>query len=99
MKTAIINIKTKPIVKTQAQQIAEEMGFGLSTLINGFLNQLIKTRRVEFSTYPKEEPSEFMIKALKEAEEDVKEGRVSPRFDNTKEAIAWLRKESKKYAN
>ena len=99
MKTAIINIKTKPMVKTRAQKVAEEMGFGLSTLINGFLNTLIKTKTVTFTALPKEEPSEFMIQALKEAEEDVKAERVSPRFDNAKDALAWLHKESKKYAD
>ena len=99
MKTAVIHFKTKPIIKTRAQKVADELGFGLSALLNGFLNQLIKTKTIEFSAYPKEEPNEFMIKALKEAEEDLKKGRVSPNFDNAHDAIAWLHKESKKYAN
>lgn len=47
----------------------------------------------------KEEPSEYMIKALEESERDMKEGRVSPIFDNTKDATAWLKDENRKYKN
>ena len=99
MKTAVINIKTTPTVKTRASKIANELGFGLSSLINGFLNTLIKTKTVEFTAIPKETPNAFMIQALKEAENDIKHNRVSPAFDNAEDAIAYLDKESKKYAN
>ena len=99
MKTAVINIKTTPIVKTRASKVARDLGFGLSSLINGFLNTLIKTKTVEFTTLTKEEPSAFMIQALKEAEDDIKHGRVSHAFDNAKDAITYLHKESKKYAD
>lgn len=95
MKTAIINIKTTPIIKTRASKIAKELGFGLSSLINGFLNTLIKTKTVEFTAIPKEEPNTFMIQALKEAEESPS----SPAFDNAHDAIAWLENPKRKYAN
>ena len=99
MKTAIINIKTEPIIKLRAQKIAQEMGLALGSLINGFLHNLIKTKRVEFTAYKHEEPSEFMIKAMEEAIEDEINDRVSPAFDNAKEAGTWLDKEAKKYAD
>ena len=51
MKTAIINVKTKPITKARAQKVADELGFGLSTLINGFLNQLIKVNIITSSLH------------------------------------------------
>lgn len=95
MKTAVINIKTTPLVKSRAQVVAQELGFALSSLINGFLNTLIKTKTVEFTAIKKEEPSAFMIKALKEAEVSP----TSPTFNTAKEAIDWLNQESKKYAN
>lgn len=95
MKTAIINIKTTPIVKTRASKVARELGFGLSSLINGFLNTLIKTKTVKFTALPKEEPNEFMVHALKEAEASPS----SPAFDDAEKAIEYLHKESKKYAN
>ena len=99
MKTAVINIKTDTKTKDQAKKVAEELGFSLSSLANAYFRTLIKTKEVHFSVNPQEEPSEYMIQALKEAEEDKKAGRVSPRFDNAKDAIKWLKKETKKYAS
>ena len=49
MNTAVINIKTNAKVKSQAQKIASDLGFSLSSLINGYLNQLIKTKTIHFS--------------------------------------------------
>ncbi len=99
MKTAIINIKTEPIVKLRAQKIAQEMGLALGSLINGFLFILINTRRAEFTAYAHEEPSEFMIKAMEEAIADEINNKASTVFDNSKDEAAWLYKEAKKYAN
>lgn len=90
MNTAVINIKVDPKVKKKAQGVASDLGFSLSALINGYLRSLIKTKSVHFSLNEKEEPSEYLIKALKESEEDRKAGRVSPSFDNAKDAIKWL---------
>ncbi len=89
MGTAVINIRTDAKVKSQAQKIAAELGISLSALINGFIRNLVRTKRVEFDLV-EERPNEYMIKALKESEEDFKAERVSPAFDNTEDAIAWL---------
>ena len=72
MNTAVINIKTEPQVKKKAQVVAEEMGISLSSLINGFLRHLIKTKTVTFTA--REEPSPWLIQALKESKEDIKRG-------------------------
>jgi len=74
MNTAVINIKTEPQVKKQAQVVAEKMGISLSSLINGFLRHLIKTKTVTFTA--REDPSPWLIQALKESREDIKAGRV-----------------------
>jgi len=74
MNTAVINIKTEPQVKKQAQVVAEKMGISLSSLINGFLRHVIKTKTVTFTA--REEPSPWLIKALKESREDIKAGRL-----------------------
>lgn len=97
MNTAVINIKVEPTVKKKAQKVAHDLGLSLSGLINGYLKQLIRTKTAVFSL--KEEPSEYMIQSLKEAEDDIKEGYVSPDFDNAKDAIAWLCNLKAKYAN
>lgn len=96
--TAIINIRTEPALKTQAQEIAANLGFSLSSLVNAFLKQLIRTKTVSFSA-DVEEPSDYLIQALKESEADRKAGQTSPTFDNANNAIAWLNNPNRKYAN
>ena len=98
MNTTVINIKTDPQVKKQAQSVAAELGISLSGLINGFLKDLIKTKTVKFSAND-EIPSEYMIKALKESERDIKRGRISPAFNNIDEEIAWLNNPNARYEN
>jgi addiction module RelB/DinJ family antitoxin len=95
MNTTVINIRTQPDEKKAAQQVAEDLGMNLSVLINGFLKNLIKTKTI--SLVDSEEPSQYLIDSIKEAEEDIKNGRVSPLFENANEAIAWLNDKDKKY--
>ena len=90
MNTAVVNIKVNPLVKKQAQKVAEELGLSLSSLINAFLRQLVKTKTVTFSA-TSEEPTEYLLRALKESKEDIKTGRVVS-FDNAGKAIAYLDK-------
>lgn len=97
MNTAVINIKTNPSTKTRAQEIAKELGFSLSALINGYLRHLVKTKTVHFTT--KEEPSKWLIKVLKENKKDIKKGKVSPAFENVDDAIAWLDDPNARYQN
>lgn len=88
MNTAVINIKTDPEVKVKAQKLAEQMGFSLSALINGYLRHFTRTKTVHF-TMKDEVPSEYLIKAIKEAEADRKAGRYRS-FSKAKDAIEWL---------
>ncbi|MEK7110149.1 MAG: type II toxin-antitoxin system RelB/DinJ family antitoxin [Patescibacteria group bacterium] len=95
MNTTVINIRTQPDVKKAAQQVAEDLGMNLSVLINGFLKNLIKTKTINLNS--SEEPSEYLINSIREAKEDIKNGEVSPLFENADEAIAWLNDKDKKY--
>lgn len=99
MNTTTINIKADPKVKLQAQKIAAELGLTLSGVLNGFLKQFVRTKKVQFSLEENETPSPYLIQALKEAEEDRKNGWVSPGFDKAEDAIAWLHDPERKYAN
>lgn len=97
MNTAVINIRTDLGLKSAAQRVAEELGFSISSLVNAYLKQLVKTKTIYFSAA--EEPSDYLIKAMKEAESDRREGGVSPSFDNARDAIKWLNSSlKKKYA-
>lgn len=89
MQTAVVNVKVDPKVKKQAQKVAEELGLSLSALINGYLKRLIRTKTVTFST--SEEPTEYLIEALKESRADIKAGRVLS-FNDGEEAVSYLNK-------
>lgn len=90
MNYAVVVTKLDPQTKKEAQETAAKLGMPLSVIIKAFLKQFIKTKTVEFSARDEEKPSEYLIKAIKQAERDLKAGRASPTFDNAKDAIAWL---------
>jgi len=96
MNTAVINIKIQPSLKKEAMRVADDFGLSLSALINGLLKQVVRTKTVTFNA--NEEPSDYLVKALKESKEDIKNGRVSPAFNNAEDAIKWLESPKKKYA-
>jgi addiction module RelB/DinJ family antitoxin len=88
MNTAVINIRTSKTLKTQAQQVAEGLGFSLSTLITAYLKQLTKDKTVYFSLVD-EVPNRTLVAALKQAEADRKTGRAK-RFDSKQAALDYL---------
>ena len=79
MQTAVINLRVEPETKEKAQKLARQLGLNLSAVIEGFLAQFIRTKTVHFSL--KEEPSEYMLQALKESKEDIKAGIPKSRRD------------------
>lgn len=97
MNTAIVNIKIDPVTKTHAQEVADQLGFSLGSLIKAFVKQLVREKRVSFSL--SEEPSGYLMHAITESKKDKEKGFVSPEFDNTEDAIKWLDSPLKKYEN
>lgn len=97
MNSAVINIRTDPVLKIQTQQLADELGLGITSLINGLLRHAVRTRTVTFAA--REDPSDFLIESLKKSRADIKAGRVSPAFSNTGAAVKWLKSSKKKYAH
>lgn len=97
MQTAVVSIKVDPDVKKEAQKVAEELGFSLSAVLTGFIKTFIREKSINFSLEPKY--SDYFIKSMKESEENVKNGFVSPSFDNAEDAIAWLDNPRRKYVN
>ncbi|MEK7186275.1 MAG: type II toxin-antitoxin system RelB/DinJ family antitoxin [Patescibacteria group bacterium] len=92
MNYAVVTTKVDPQVKIEAQKIAGELGMPLSVVIKAFLKQLIRTKSLEFSARS-EEPSEYLIKTIKQALQDRKEGKASPVFNTGKEAVKWLERQ------
>lgn len=92
MQTTAIYVRTDPEIKTKAQKVAKELGFSLSSLMNAWLRQLIKTKTITFSTVD-ETPNVYLKSLMRQAKEDLKAGKASPSFDNAKDAIAYLAKQ------
>ena len=97
MNTAIVNIKVDPKTKKEAQKVAEELGVSLSSLIKAYLKEIIRTKTVTFSA-ASEEPSEWLIKTLRESEADRMAGRVGS-FESVDDAIGHLDKMIKNEEN
>lgn len=94
MSTAVVNVKVNTVLKREAMKVAENLGFTLSGVVNAYLKQLVRTKKVDFSLVS-EIPSDYMIKAMREAEQDVKNGRVVS-FKNGKDALDYLHKMARK---
>lgn len=89
MKTTIINIKTEPQIKANAQMIANDLGISLSAIINAYLNQLVKTKEVYFSLAPR--MSSKLENLLDKVESDIRENKnLSKTFSTKKEVEDYL---------
>jgi addiction module RelB/DinJ family antitoxin len=72
MKT-VLNIKTDSEVKTRAQEVAQEIGLPLSTVVNAYLKEFIRDQSVRFSVEPQVRPKVGQM--LARAHEDMKHKR------------------------
>ncbi len=97
MNTAVINIKTQPETKIKAQLVAKELGLNLSSIINAYLTQLIKTKTVAFSV--REEPTKYLLEMLKQSRKEIKTGKISRSFSKASDAIGYLDKMIKNEKN
>lgn len=94
MKT-VLNIKTDKDVKEEAQKLARELGVPLSTIVNVYLKQFIRTKEFTFSLARQMSPE--LERTLEQAERDYAKGRnISPAFSDAKSALGWLDRELKK---
>lgn len=90
MNATSIHIKIESDIKTQAQKTAEELGLSLSAVMKALLKQFIRTQRLSVGL--EEEPSAYMIEALKESDKEHEEGNTSPSFANAEDSFKWLDK-------
>ena len=89
MVKTLINIKADPKVKEKAQKVARELGMPLSTIINAYLGQLIRTKEVHFSVEGVLKPS--VKKRLDRLMKEAKKGKnLSPAFSDVKKMDAYL---------
>ncbi len=85
----ILNIKTDVSIKKKARKAASEIGVPLSTLVNAFLRQLARDKRISFSAG--ERPSAYLQKAIEEAKNDLAEGKIKGPFNSMDALIKSLR--------
>ena len=89
MKTAIINIKTDGYVKMQAQKLAKELGFSLSSVVTASLKQFIRTQEVHVST--KKTMTPYLEGVLSEVTKDIKAKKnLSKKFSHGKDMDTYL---------
>lgn len=74
MAQTVINFKTDSKLKAEAKKVLDGMGLNFSIAINNYLRTLIAERKVEF-TEP-EIPNARLRKAIKEADEEYKSGKL-----------------------
>ncbi|MDR0840144.1 MAG: type II toxin-antitoxin system RelB/DinJ family antitoxin [Christensenellaceae bacterium] len=73
-KTAVINVRTEPDIKAQAESLYNSMGVSLSDAINMFLYKSLDYRGLPFELC-REIPNAETIAAMKEAE-DITSGKI-----------------------
>ena len=81
-------------LKDKAEIISSDLGF--SSLQETIRVLLTKLSKREFSLKVeevKEQPSQYLLSAMKRAEKNLKNGNTSPVFDNVKDNLAWLKKQ------
>ncbi|MBI3627630.1 MAG: type II toxin-antitoxin system RelB/DinJ family antitoxin [Candidatus Sungbacteria bacterium] len=88
MEKILLNIKTDKKLKEEAQLAARELGLPLGTIINAYLKEFIREKRVIFSAPPV--PNRRTQKLLMQIIKDIR-GRKNARGPFThKEALQYL---------
>ncbi|MBI4360099.1 MAG: type II toxin-antitoxin system RelB/DinJ family antitoxin [Candidatus Jacksonbacteria bacterium] len=95
MKT-LLNFKIDTELKEEAQRVASELGFPLSTLLNAYVRQLIKNRSVYFNTKPDTHTMPPALEEeLEEVERDIHSNKnLSRSFSDVQDAITYLHRKS-----
>ena len=89
METTIINIKTDKSLKNNAKRLAKEFGLPLSAILNSYLKEFVREKRIVFSEPPM--PNAKTRKILDMALSDIKKGKnlVGP-FYSAREMDCFL---------
>lgn len=86
----MINIKVDMDTKIEAKKTAEGLGLPLSTVINAYLKQFVRTKEIHLYS-PEGELKPSVRKRLNRLHKDVVQGKnLSPRFDKVEDAISYL---------
>lgn len=85
----VLNFKTDKRLKEEAKKVAQELGLPLGTIMNHYLKELVREKRVLFTSHPT--PSKQVMEDLHVMSKDAKAKKnLSPSFTSAKDASAWL---------
>jgi antitoxin component of RelBE/YafQ-DinJ toxin-antitoxin module len=86
---AIINIKVNKALKREAQDLADEIGVPLTTIIAANLKEFVRSRSLTVSAFPRLRPE--IEQELSEAIADFKKGKnISKVFSKPSEVVDHL---------
>ena len=87
----IINIKVSKSLKRDVQELADEIGVPLTTVITANLKEFVRSRSLTVSAFPRLKPE--IEREIEVAVADFRKGEnISPVFSSPKEAADYLRK-------
>jgi len=86
----IINLKVSKDLKREAQELADEIGVPLTTVITASLKEFVRSRSLTVSALPRLNPE--IERELGEAIADYQQGKnISPVFSRPEEVTAHLK--------
>ncbi|MBI2054954.1 MAG: type II toxin-antitoxin system RelB/DinJ family antitoxin [Candidatus Sungbacteria bacterium] len=88
MEKTLLNVKTDKKLKQEAQMAARELGLPLGTIINAYLKEFIREKRVIFSVPPM--PNKRTQKLLRQIIKDIKSDKNARRPFAYEEALRHL---------
>lgn len=87
MNQTVFTVKIDPKLKKKAMKVADDLGFNLSTLIKGYLKELVRNKEVNFSL--EEIPNARTAQALREADAAHTRGEYYS-FEDPQKAVQFL---------
>lgn len=93
-----MTVKTDKKLKKEAQEVAEEMGFPLGTLVNAFLRQFVRNKTLFVTLHTASgitfsNMNKMLEEQLEEIEKDIREKKcLSPCFPTMEAALKYLKK-------
>ncbi len=86
----VLNIKLDLDLKKNLQEVAKSLGLPISTIATQLFKTFVTDRSITFEETLV--PNARTAKYVEEARADHEKGiNISPKFDNAKDAIAWLK--------
>ncbi|MEK7541592.1 MAG: hypothetical protein AAB533_01960 [Patescibacteria group bacterium] len=90
MNSAVINVKTDPKLKQDVKKVAQELGLPVGTILNAYMRDLVRERRVVFSVPPA--LNRRTKRLLQSIDRDIRAGKNADGPFSPEEAVAYLKR-------